>query len=132
MQHQNKDQAEHLVAEVLAAACLVIENDAGNAKHRGVVRRILHCAFEALRSRHISVLSQTGNLEIVLPGDPSDGQSSGLGRRIVMRKRGRHVLLDPARLKSHATFMSVDVWCKSALRSNLQRAFKILGHPEFC
>ena len=131
MQHQNKDQAEQLVAEVLAAACLVIEKESGSAKDRSVIRHLLRCAFDALRSRHISVHSQVGVLEFQLPSDGAAIADAGTGQRIVMRKRGRQVVLDRARLQSHASLMTMGRWCKSALRSNLLRAFKILGHHEF-
>lgn len=131
MPNQNRDQAEQLVAEVLAAACLAIENDAGSANDRNVIRHLLRCAFEALRSRHISVHSQVGVLEFQLPSDRVAIADPGAGWRVVMRTRGRQVVLDRARLQSHCAFMTMGRWCRSALRSNLQRAFRILGHPEF-
>lgn len=131
MPNQNEDQAEQLVAEVLAAACLVMDEDAGSAKERSVIRHILRCAFEALRSRHISVHSQVGVLEFQLSSDRVAIADAGTGWRVVMRKRGRQVVLDRARLQSHCALMTMGRWCRSALRSNLQRAFRILGHPEF-
>ncbi|WP_372028384.1 hypothetical protein [Pseudomonas kurunegalensis] len=132
MQHQNKDQAEQLIAEVLVAACLVIENDSCSMKDRNLARRILPDAQEALRLLQIGVYSQAGDLEFVLPTAESHRQVPGGKRRFVMKKRGRQVVLDTARLKSHGAFMTMGSWCKSALRTNLLRAFKILGHPEFC
>ncbi|RFQ06001.1 hypothetical protein D0O09_02155 [Pseudomonas putida] len=131
MQHQNKDQAEQLIAEVLAAACLVIENDACSIKDRSLARRLLPDAEEALRLLQISVYSQPGAREFLLPTAEDHRPAPGSKRRIVMRKRGRQVVLDIARLKAHGAFMTIGGWCKSALRSNLLRAFRILGHPDF-
>lgn len=130
MPHQNKDQAEQLIAEVLAAACLVIENDACPTKDRSLARRILPDAEEALRLLRICVCSQSGAQEFVLPTAEDHRPAPGGSRMIVMRKRGRQVVLDQAKLKSHGESMTMGRWCKSALRSNLMRAFRILGHPQ--
>lgn len=131
MQHQNKDQAEQLIAEVLAAACLVIEDDACSTADRNLARRILPDAQETLRLLHICVYSQAGGREFVLPTAEDNRLAPGGSRRIVMRKRGRQVVLDLARLKSHGGFMTMGGWGQSSLRSNLRRAFQILGYPGF-
>lgn len=129
MQHQNLDQAEQLIAEVLGAACLVIESDAGSSKDRSLARLLLLSASEALRSRQISVHSQAGSgREIQLPNADNGSLYPGGVRTIVMRKRGRQVELDPARLRSHGTLITVDRWCSSALRSNLEKAFRRVGY----
>ncbi|OUS84351.1 hypothetical protein CBP05_08685 [Pseudomonas putida] len=60
MQRQNVEQAEQLVAEVLVAACLAAAADEGSAKERRVVRELLHCAFDTLCARRISVHAQVG------------------------------------------------------------------------
>ncbi|WP_264317318.1 MULTISPECIES: hypothetical protein [Pseudomonas] len=85
MQHQNKDQAEQLIAEVLVAACLVIENDACSMKDRNLARRILPDAQEALRLLQIGVYSQAGDLEFVLPTAEGHSQAPGGKRRFVMK-----------------------------------------------
>lgn len=53
-------------------------------------------------------------------------------RKIVMRKRGRQVVLDLTRLRSFAEILRVDKWARSALRTNLSKAFKHLGQPALC
>jgi hypothetical protein len=53
-------------------------------------------------------------------------------RKGVMRRRGRQVVLDLARLRLDSDLMNVGRWCKSAFRRNLLKAFKILGQPELC
>lgn len=133
MPNQNRDQAEQLIAEVLAAACLVVESDGGSAKDRSVVRRVLRCTDEALRAQKISVHSQADTAgEFQLPSAAQQGSSAIAVRKVVMRRRGRQVVLDLARLRSHGALINVDRWCKSALRSNLLKALKILGQPELC
>ena len=131
MQHQNKDQAEQLIAEVLAAACLVIENDARSAKDQSLARRLLSGAQDALHSRQISVLSQAGGRESELLASEVKHPDARKNRKIVMRRRGRLVVLDLTRLTSFGSLMTMEAWCKSALSRNLSRAFKILGHPEY-
>jgi len=131
MRHQNQDQAEQLIAEVFAAACLVIGSDAGSSKDRGLARRLLRTAYEALRSRQITVHSQAGSArETQLPNADDGSLHLAAESRIVMRKRGRQVELDAARLRSHGALITVGRWCKSALRSNLEKAFKRVGYLE--
>ncbi|NIE77315.1 hypothetical protein F3J45_23040 [Pantoea sp. Ap-967] len=133
MPNQNKEQAEQLIAEVLAAACLVVERDIGSAKDRSLAQRVLQCAQQALHIQKISVYSQAGTApEIELPGAKRLNPTPTEARQFVMRKRGRQVVLDVARLRSYGTLINVGRWCKSALRSNLLRAFQILGQPEPC
>lgn len=131
MQRQNVEQAEQLVAEVLVAACLAAA-DEGSAKERRVVRELLRCAFETLCARRISVHAQVGEREVKLPCAQDGSVVKEHLAKFLMRKRGRQVVLDRARLQSHATLLAMGEWCRSALRSNLRKAFKILGHTEFC
>ncbi|WP_409322640.1 hypothetical protein [Pseudomonas putida] len=60
MPNQNNDQAEQLIAEVLAAACLLTESERGATKDRNVVQGVLQCTYEALRNQKIFVYSQAG------------------------------------------------------------------------
>ncbi|MFJ4445084.1 hypothetical protein ACIPZ8_23735 [Pseudomonas sp. NPDC089422] len=60
MQNQNRDQAEQLIAEVLAAAFSMAEEDGGSAEDRSLVRRVLQCTEEVLSAQRISVHSQAG------------------------------------------------------------------------
>ncbi|MFK5664341.1 hypothetical protein ACI2OW_00300 [Pseudomonas shirazica] len=132
MQRQNVEQAEQLVAEVLVAACLAAAADEGSAKERRVVRELLRCAFDTLCARRISVHAQVGGREVKLPCAQDGSVVKEQLAKFLMRKRGRQVVLDRARLQSHATLLTIGEWCRSALRSNLRKAFKILGHTEFC
>jgi len=132
MPNQNRDQAEQLIAEVLAAACLVVESDGGSAKDRCLVRRVLRCTDDVLRAQKITVHSQADARDLQLPSAAQQGYSALAVRKVVMRRRGRQVVLDLARLRSYRDLMNVGRWCKSALRSNLLKAFKILGQPELC
>ncbi|MFJ4066222.1 hypothetical protein ACIPW4_13080 [Pseudomonas sp. NPDC089996] len=131
MPNQNRDQAEQIIAEELVAACLVIESGGGSAKDRSLVRRVLQSTAEALRAQKISVHSQADAIsEVQLPSAAQQRSSTLAARKVVMKRRGRQVVLDLARLRSYGALMNVDNWCKSALRSNLLQAFKILGQPE--
>ncbi|MEO9241370.1 hypothetical protein [Pseudomonas inefficax] len=131
MQRQNVEQAEQLAAEVLVAACLAAADEA-SANERSVVRELLRCAFETLCARRISVHAQVGGREVKLPCAQDGSVVEEHLAKFLMRKRGRQVMLDRARLQSHATLLAMGEWCRSALRSNLRKAFKILGHTEFC
>lgn len=132
MQRQNVEQAERLVAEVLVAACLAVGPDEGSAKDRRVVRELLRCAFEALCARQITVHAQVGGRAVKLPCAQDGCVVKEHLATFLMTKRGRQVVLDQARLQSHATLLTMEEWCRSALKSNLRKAFKILGHTEFC
>lgn len=132
MQRQNVEQAEQLVAEVLVAACLAAAADEASANECSVVRELLRCAFETLCARRISVHAQVEGWEVKLPCAQDGSVVKEQPAKFLMRKRGRQVVLDRARLQSHATLLAMGEWCRSALRSNLRKAFKILGHTEFC
>ncbi|MGJ7547644.1 hypothetical protein [Pseudomonas alloputida] len=133
MPGQNKDQAELLIAEVLAAACLVAEGNAASKQDRHLVRRLRQQADEALCLQQISVYAQVGAIQEMqfTSADDHDFDLVDL-RKIVMRKRGRQVVLDLTRLRSFAGILRVDKWASSALRTNLSKAFKLLGQPELC
>lgn len=129
MPNQNRDQAEQLIAEVLAAACLLAKEERGSAKDRSLVLRVMECTELALRTRQISVHGRAGvGGEVLLP----TALVNGSVRSVVMRKRGRQMALDMTRLRSYGALINMAKWCKSALRSNLLKAFKIVGQPEVC
>ena len=133
MSRQNRDQAELLLAEVLAAACLAAEGNAGSKQDRHLIRRVRQQADEALCLRQISVYAQVGAIrEMQLTSaQVHDFDLDGL-RNVVMRKRGQQVVFDLTRLRSYEGILRVDKWARSALRINLLKAFKILGQPELC
>lgn len=133
MSRQNRDQAELLLAEVLAAACLAAVGNAGSKQDRLLIRRVRQQADEALCLRQISVYAQVGAIrEMQLTSaEVHDFDLDGL-RYVVMRKRGQQVVLDLARLRAYEGILRVDKWAGSALRTNLLKAFKILGQPEMC
>lgn len=131
MPRQNRDQAELLLAEVLAAACLAAEGNTGSKQDRHLVRRVRQQADEALCLRQISVYAQVGAIrEMQLTSTEVHDFALDDLQKVVMKKRGQQVVLDLTRLRSYEKIFRVDKWARSALRTNFLKAFKILGQPE--
>lgn len=120
MSRQNRDQAELLLAEVLAAACLAAEGNAGSKQDRHLIRRVRRQADEALCLRQISVYAQVGAIREMqlMSAEVHEFDLDGL-RYVVMRKRGQQVVLDLTRLRSYEGILRVKKWARSALRTNL-------------